>query len=169
MLDNFVFWGVMFAIFVIAALLNYYHRCLEENNKHPILEKILFPICLILGFFSLPISIVLWPIYRLYVKMEIRLERADESARQQRLAEIQNSRLESLEAENESLKERLDNSYFSRYSEGRDAGYSSGYLDGYIDAVRDRIDNPNLAQGGKYEQLEAAMQTAKYNIQERIL
>ena len=65
---SFELFGASTAFFIGAALINYYCRYLEDNNKHPFLQKVLTVVLILLFIPSLLAAIPLFLIYHLYQK-----------------------------------------------------------------------------------------------------
>ena len=148
--------------FAISLLLQEWLHSLSKKDKHPKLQYFLATIYWFLSILTAPIGLLaLW-----YSSIEKQVYKDEISKQHQAATDILNNLIGKLETENRNLKEQLDNTYFDRYSEGYDTGHCSGYRNGYIDATKDRIDNPALFSGSKYEQLETARKEAEYHIQD---
>ena len=60
-------WQIMFILFVVTALINFYRVDLENKNEKPGLQNILLIIQFITGFLSLPVTFVGFAIIMLYM------------------------------------------------------------------------------------------------------
>lgn len=80
--------GLSLLFFFVSALINYYCRYLEDNNRRPILQKVLTIVVILFFLPSLPASVILFPVGTLYTKRAVRLDRAEEATRQQRIYDM---------------------------------------------------------------------------------
>ena len=61
---------IMFILFVISALINFYRVGLENRNEKPGLQNVLLVLQFITGFLSFPVSLVGFGIIMLYMSRQ---------------------------------------------------------------------------------------------------
>lgn len=152
MLHNIESYQIMFILYIITALINYYRLRLEDENRNQGLQNVLLVLTFILAFLSLPITLVSSGISYLYSKRQNELHNREIRQAQIKIIDAKNAEIQSLEDRIAHYDSLIDSDRKRCHKEGYQQGlrearevynrrlerdhiesYESGYRDGQED------------------------------------
>lgn len=117
---------IMFILFIVTALINYYRLHLEDEKRNQGLQKVLLVLTCVLAFLSLPITLVSLGISYLYSKRQNDMHNREIRQAQIKIIDAKNAEIQSLE-------NRIAR-YDSLIDSDRKRCHKEGYQEGILEA-----------------------------------